>query len=84
MSNSVSDASKANGYKFNYDYTADCLEHAQVKIEGPDPKKFDCYTVTLKVGPEEYVETSRSPYTALAYALEAFAKRLKNTIPQAL
>lgn len=74
-----------SGFKFNYEFTAHCLAEAtDVKIEGPDPKNFNCYTVTLKVGPEEYVETSRSPYTALAYALETFAKRLKNTVPQAL
>ena len=75
-----------NGGKFewNYEFTAYCLEQTKVEIDGPNPKNYDCYTVTIKVGPEVYVETSRSPYTAMAYALEALAKRLKGAIPEKL
>lgn len=71
-----------NGYKHNYDFTADCMEKMKVEIKGPDPKLFDCYEVIIKVGPEEYKETSRNPYTGLAYALEALAKRFKNERPE--
>lgn len=68
------------GYSSNVDFTADCLEQMQVSIDGP--KEYDCYEVTIKVGPEEYKESSRNPYTAMAYALESLAKRLKNQRPE--